>query len=151
TTLQLVPLPHIVIQKLSPAAARILKVAIQPLGLYPARRPLSLDPASTARELAKGLTCICVGLTATFAARRRRGRDALVAALPIWGTAVLSLGLCHALATGATLFEPKLPFINPNHLAGILNLAAWPALGLAMQARGNQRALWIVCFTLTSV
>ncbi len=150
TVLQLVPLPPFLVRLLSPKSAATLDSALRPLGLYPAPRALSLDPPATALEAAKALTCTAAVAATAMVAASRRARKLLLAALPLSGLAVVSLGLLHALATGTDGFESKFAFVNPNHLAGFLNLVAWPALGLGLQATGRKRLLWLGCFSATA-
>ncbi len=150
TVLQLVPLPPFVLRLLSPKTAATLDSALRPLGLYPAAAALSLDPPATALEVAKALTCTTAAAATAIVAESRRAKKLLLAALPISGLAVVSLGFLHAMATGTDAFESKFAFVNPNHLAGFLNLVAWPALGLGLQGRGRKRFLWLGCFSVTA-
>jgi len=147
--LQLIPLPSSLLRILSPSTAEMLEGTLKPIGLYPSARPLSLDPAATARELGKSLACACVILAATSIASSQRGRTRIVSGLAIAGLLVSVLGLCDAFVHAGTGLETKLPFGNPNHLAGFLNLTAWPALGLGLESKGNRRVAWMVCFAIT--
>lgn len=145
SVLQLVPLPP-VFHRLSPAALRVFEVSLAPLGLYPALRPLSLDPASSARELAKAIGCTAafVGAWRYSGTRRRRDRVLLALALSSVSASVLVFG--SALLGIGSLLAPRFPFVNPNHLAGFLNLTSFVALGLASRTRGQARALWGMAF-----
>src|SRR5262249_34332975 len=148
--LQLIPVPPSLIRVLSPSTADTLEVALKPLALYPAARPLSLDPAASAHALGLALACSCLVLAVPLLARSRRVGASIVSGIAIAGLLVAAIGLSHAVATAASGLEAKIPFINPNHLAGFLNLAAWPALGLGLQATGNRRAAWLVCFAISA-
>ena len=148
--LQLIPLPPFLLRILSPSTAEMLEGGLKPFGLYPAARPLSLDLAATTRELGKALACTCVILTVPLIVDSRRVRTRIVSGLAIAGLLVALLGLCDALANAGTGLEAKLPFVNPNHLAGFLNLATWPALGLGLQNRGNRRVAWMICFAVSA-
>src|SRR5229473_458495 len=100
TVLQLVPLPPFVLRLLSPKTAATLDSALRPLGLYPAAAALSLDPPATALEVAKALTCTTAAAATAIVAESRRAKKLLLAALPISGLAVVSLGFLHAMAAG---------------------------------------------------
>jgi Flp pilus assembly protein TadD len=143
--LQLVPLPA-ALHHLSPGALRIFETSLAPLGLYPASRPLSLEPAASARELAKAIACTAAFAAAwTFADGRRR-RERLLFALGLSGVAVAAVVLGAALVGAGPLLVPRFPFVNPNHLAGFLNLSAFVALGLALRSHGQGRVLWLMGF-----
>lgn len=143
--LQLVPLPA-ALHRISPGALRIFDVALAPLGLYPAARPLSLDPVATARELAKAIACTAAFAAAWTYADRRRRRERLLVGLALSGVAAAVLVLGAALVGLGPLLVPRFPFVNPNHLAGFLNLTAFVALGLALRSHGQARALWLMGF-----
>lgn len=147
--LQLVPVPSLLLRILSPSTAQMLEGALKPLGLYPAARPLSLDPAATAGELGKSIACTCVILAVCLIASSRRTSAIIASGLAVAGGLVSFLGLCGALANADTGLGAKFPFVNPNHMAGFLNLTAWPALGLGLETNGNRRVAWMACFALT--
>jgi tetratricopeptide (TPR) repeat protein len=142
---QLVPLPA-ALHRLSPGARSVFQTSLEPLGLYPASRPLSLDPAATARELAKALALVAVFCTAWSFSDGRRRRERLLLALAASGVAVAVVVLGAALVGQGALVAPTYPFMNRNHLAGFLNLSAFVALGLALRSHGQARALWLLGF-----
>jgi hypothetical protein len=143
--LQLVPLPPAV-HRVSPGALRVFDVALAPLGLYPAARPLSLDPAASARELAKAIACTAAFAAAWTYADLRRRRDRVLHGLASSGILVAVVVLVAALLGLGALLAPRFPFVNPNHLAGFLNLTSFVALGLALRSHGQARALWLMGF-----
>ncbi len=149
TALQLLPVPPAVHRLLSPGAASLFETALRPLGLYPAARPLSLDPPATARELAKAAACLLAATASARLAASRRRSDRLLAIVALSGVAVAALGLAAAVAGMAPLLEPHLTFVNPNHLAGFLNLTSFIALGFALRAHGQARRLWILAFAVS--
>jgi tetratricopeptide (TPR) repeat protein len=146
--LQLVPLPAFALRVLSPSAAELFDAVLGPIGLWPSARPVSLDPPATARELAKALACLAAFTAAAHLAARRRGDD-LLSAVAASGILVATAVMGAALAGVSPLLEPRLPFVNPNHLSGFLDLSAFVALGFALRARGERRALWALGFILS--
>jgi tetratricopeptide (TPR) repeat protein len=147
---QVLPLPPFALRALSPAANALFQDALGPLGLYPAFRPLSLDPGATALELAKAAAWVLAALAAGLLAARREHRDRILAAVALSGAAVGACVYLGALAGLAPLLEPRRPFVNPNHLAGFLQVTAWPALGFALRARGRARAGWLLAFAFAA-
>ncbi len=148
--LQLVPLPPWLARVLSPHTAETLRDALGPLGLYPAWRPLTLDPGTTALELAKAATFAAAAAAGAILAASDRRRDRLLRALALSGVATVALYYVAALVGRSPLLEPRITFVNPNHLAGFLQLAAWPSLGFALRARGPRRAGWLLALTFTA-
>jgi O-antigen ligase/Flp pilus assembly protein TadD len=142
---QLLPLP-VVAHRLSPGAQALFQTSLAPIGLYPAARPLSIDPAATARELAKALALLSVFCSAWSFSSGRRRRERLLVSLAASGVAVAVVVLGAALVGLNTLLAPTYPFVNPNHLAGFLNLSAFVALGLALRSHGQARAVWLLGF-----
>ncbi len=148
TALQLVPVPVTLHRALSPGAASVFETALAPLGLYPAARPFSLDPPVTGRSLAAGAACVLGALAAARLAESRRRRERLLATIALAGLAASAVGLLAALAGQAPLLEPRLTFVNPNHLAGFLNLTSFVSLGFALRSHGRARLLWLMAFAL---
>ncbi len=146
--LQLVPLP-VALQRLSPGAVRIFEASLGPLGLYPAARPLSLDPGESARELLKALACLAAFAAAHALADTRRRRGRVLQGLAGAGLLVAGVVLGLALAGAGALVKPRFPFVNPNHLAACLNLSAFVALGIALASHGQSRVLWALAFATT--
>jgi tetratricopeptide (TPR) repeat protein len=145
---QLVPLPAGMLRHFSPATADILEASLTPIGLFPSARPLSLDPPGTALELAKAAICTATALAVVLLSSRRGTRLLFLSILSLTGLVASSTALVHALITGGTGVASKVPFVNPNNMAGFLTLTAWPSLGLALERRGKERVLWLVCFVL---
>jgi len=148
--LQLVPLPPGLVRVLSPRTDEALRDALGPLGLYPAWRPLTLDPGTTALELAKAALFAAVAAAAGILGASDRRRDQVLRAVALCGVATVAVYIGAALVGRTPLLEPRVTFVNPNHLAGFLQLAAWPALGFALRARGPARAGWLLAFTFTA-
>ncbi|HET8542013.1 MAG TPA: O-antigen ligase family protein [Anaeromyxobacter sp.] len=148
--MQLVPLPPSFVRTLSPASAAILADSLGPVGRWPSWRPLSLDPGSTGLELAKAAIFTAVAAAGALLGASKRRQDQLLRGLALSGTVVATAHYLTALLGVSTLVEPRVTFVNPNHLAGFLQLAAWPALGFALRARGPARTGWILAFAITA-
>lgn len=148
---QLVPLPAWLVGAIDPAAAELFRRNLGPIGAYPAARPLSLDPGATALDMGKDVAWAAVVAASTLVAAERRRRDALLQGVALSGTAVVAVVLGMALFAGAPWLEPRLPFVNPNHLAGFLQLVAWVAVGFAARERGAARVGWIVAFAFAGL
>ncbi len=148
--LQLVPLPAFLVHALSPATADLFARHLGPIGAYPAFRPLSLDPGATALELAKVAAFTAILAAAAVAGLSRERRDALLRAVAIAGPAVVAVMFGAILFGREPLVEPRVPFVNPNHLAGFLQLAAWTALGFAVRDRGAKRVGWLLAFAFSA-
>lgn len=145
TGLQLAPVAP-ALHGLSPAARSLFDTVLTPLGLYPAARPLSLDPPATARDLALA----CAGLAAFCAAwsvgAGRRARSLVLLGMGAAGLLVPVLLLGRALLRHSPVLQPVAPFVNPNHLAGFSNLSAFLLLGLAMREHGAARLAGLTGF-----
>jgi tetratricopeptide (TPR) repeat protein len=151
--LQLVPLPPGLLGLLSPPLGELRTYALVPLGLDH-WRPLSHDPAATARALAGSLAAAAALIASAGLCRSRTRRRQLAAGIGLTGLAVALIGFGHALADASTLFglhrfqNTLLPFItpfgNPNHLAAFSTLASALLLGLAVDSQHRPRqALWL--------
>jgi len=148
--LQLVPLPPAILALVSPRTSATWHDALSVAGLSDRWRPLSLHPAETARELALAVTLWMVVAASAVLAASDRKRDALLRAVALSGVAVSAVYLGAALLGLAPLVEPRVTFVNPNHLAGFLLLTSFTALGLALEARGPARVAWLAGFGFTA-
>lgn len=147
--LQLVPLPPAA-HALSPGAQAVFRLSLEPLGAYPAWRPLTLDVPATSRELGKAVACLAAFVAAWSYAETRRRRSRLVEALG-FSAAVVSVAVLGAGLLGWQPFlAGRVPFVNPNHLAGFLDLTAFVALGLAVRSHGQDRLVWGLTFAAAS-
>lgn len=146
---QLVPLPPQV-HALSPGAETVFNVSLRQLGEYPAIRPLALDIPATARELGKAVACLSVFLAAWSYSETRQRRSRLLDALGL-SAAVVAIAVLGAGVLGYQPFlAARFPFVNPNHLAGFLDLVGFVALGLAVRTHGQDRLVWGVVFAASS-
>ena len=153
---QLVPLPAAALKAVSAPAAELRAFALVPLGLD-ASRPVSLDPPSTWREVAKHLAYAFAVLAASQVSRSRSARKRLMAGVALSGAAIAATGFLHALVNAEKLFgfyafpvvNPRVltPFGNTNHLAAFMTLTGTLALGLAVSTRERpKQLLWAVAF-----
>lgn len=149
--LQLVPLPPGLLRLLSPNAGALFDETLAPVGRWPAARPLTLAIGETALLLVVAIGVAAASGAAAFLGEKRDRADALLKGLAFSGLAAVLVGMFSALFGDGPLLEPRATFVNPNHLAGFLQLAAWPAFGLALRARGRERVGWLAVFALTSV
>ena len=143
--LQLVPLPASIRNAIDPAGGELLANALEPIHGH----PLSLDTPSTWRELGKAAAVLAVFLFAYHLGSGRRAPRRMIYTVAGGGIVAMLLGLGHAaigeksifgvFETGSKLFVVG-PFINRNHTAEFLELAAFACLALALLARNR----WIV-------
>jgi O-antigen ligase len=120
TAIQLMPLPPDALGWFSPARARIAAALLE-IGEPRSWNSLSVAPLLTFSHLLRLLACLLVFLSLRELTARLRDRPWLTI-IPILGVASLesALGLwqCFAGATRATG-----TYVNPNHLAGLLEMA----------------------------
>ena len=152
---QLLPLPHGLVAAIAPATAALYEAA----GVT-GWHPLSLDPAATAAEAAKGIGWLCLFVVLQHrAGASKTARRRILACVASAAAAVALIGFGNHLAGerqslfGLYTFAAPRAFLstlgNANNLAGFLNLGGLVALGLAAHAkRTKQRAAWLVLFAL---
>jgi tetratricopeptide (TPR) repeat protein len=158
TALQILPLPPDVLRTLSPKAHEIYDFTLGAFGLYgdATWRPLAIDPPATAQELLR-----LIGLTAAYLAAlngypRRSERNRLFLAVAFIGVGLVVIGLMQkAMGSRAILGFYESPavggqfftstFVNPNHLASFLGLAAPLALAQAL-SREHDRSFRLLLF-----
>ncbi|WP_438015899.1 O-antigen ligase family protein [Sorangium sp. So ce315] len=146
TLLQAAPLPLPWLERLSPASADVWSRALMPLGeAAPRHASVSLDPGATLLEATKWLTYAGVFVTAAFVAARRGAR--LVITLVFCSAFLAALTtIAHGLLGAKEVFglyQPRFsvapwhvgPLLNPNNLAGYLNLGVLSGVGLLLTSR----------------
>ena len=147
--LQAVPLPFAVLERVSPSAAPIWRHTLELLGDASSFASLSLDPGASLVEALKWLTYANAFAVAASLARHR---GAIPAAGIVFGSAIVAalLTLGHGLV-GANavygLYQPRFdvppwqtgPLLNPNNLAGYLNLGTFCGLGLLLKNEKERR------------
>lgn len=155
TLLQAVPLPPFLVRVLNPEAASLYGHMLSGTGLWGEGqfRTLSLSAPSTCFELLKyfAYTLAFIVVVNYYNDRHRARR--LLKAVAWTGFLVAIVGFFSKLLSLRAIlgFYPVGPdsfffstFVNPNHLAGFLLLAAPTAVGLALSARERQdRALYL--------
>ncbi|WP_104987759.1 O-antigen ligase family protein [Sorangium cellulosum] len=161
TLLQAVPLPLSWLARLAPASADVWSRALMPLGeAAPRYGSLSLDPGATLVEATKWLTYAGVFVTAVFVGARHGARLGITL---VFGSAFLAAltTIVHGLL-GAThvfgVYEPRFsvaawhvgPLLNPNNLAGYLNLGVLSGVGLLLTSRPILPA-WVTGVGLTAI
>lgn len=151
TALQAIPLPVRLVDAVSPEAAREWAGAFRPLEQSPpAWVSLSLAPSQTAIEALKWLTYGCMFLVAArmpASGTGRSGRLSFVSAVVfLTALAVAVVTVAHGAVHASRVygfyepgFEPGRwsvgPVLNPNNLAGYLNLGVFCGLGLVIARR----------------
>jgi O-antigen ligase len=129
---------------LVPGLAFVLWVTIQLLPLGSGGKTLTVSPSDTLRGLAFLASAVVLHLTAAVVLDRRRARDRFLRALTLLTVVLAVIGLAQQ-ASGETriygFFEPWEkgagffgPFVNRNHFAGYMLLAAPMCLSLLASA-----------------
>jgi O-antigen ligase/tetratricopeptide (TPR) repeat protein len=131
---QIVPLPAGLRALLDPKGSALLAFAD-----LQGAQPLSLDPPETYGEFAKAAAALCVALAGLVLASGRRLRSVVPGLVASAGLAAMAVGLGHRAAAESEIYGhfPTSggllvgPFVNPNHAAEFLELAAFAALAFA--------------------
>jgi hypothetical protein len=146
TAVQCIPLPRSVVHLVAPYNADVWARALRPLGEGgPHWITISLAPLATRVELSKGVLYVLAFLATLRIAGHRRGIQFLSWALVATALALACATVLHP-AFGAHkvfgVYQPIAniperhiaPLLNPNHLAGYLNLGICVALAIAATA-----------------
>lgn len=154
SALQAVPLPPSIVRAVSPTGYEVWLGTLDLLGQPSAWMSISLDPRASLVEALKWATYSAVYATAVYLGRQDRLATVL---LTLFGTAlVLALVTLSHRAVGATrlygFYEPVhanpyfalAPLLNPNNLAGYLNLGAFAGLGLGFSRLVAAGPRWMV-------
>ncbi len=165
--LQLAPWPAALHHLIAPGSAAVWQPDVPEAAavLGPGPHPISLDPEATRRWLSFTTGLLALALAAAPALRERRLLLRAAIAIVAGAVAVAVYGLVARLAFPDKLYgiwsvptvAPFGPFVNKNHFAGYVELAALLAVGLAAglseEARRDasslswiesRRARWIV-------
>jgi tetratricopeptide (TPR) repeat protein len=154
TLFQAAPLPMALLAKIAPANADVWARALLPFGEPgPRWASLSLDPGASLVEALKWFDYACVFVAAAvLSSRRTASWGIFVVFVAAIAAALVTIG--HGLS-GATkvfgLYEPRFavapwhvgPLLNPNNLAGYLNLGAMCGLGLLLMRTPLARR-WVI-------
>jgi hypothetical protein len=142
---QAAPLPIGLVARLSPESADVWSRALEPMGEPVRQASLSLEPSASARQALVWATYGLIFIAATGVARKRSAAWGLALVL-VSASVAAFVTLLHGLA-GATrvfgLYEPSFPvlswhmgpLLNPNNLAGYLDLGVLSGLGLLIASR----------------
>ena len=146
SVLQCVPVPIGWLSVIAPHNADVWSRALLPLHeAGPRWAPISLDPTATRIEVLKGVSYLLAFVTALRVAQSRRGIGFLSGVLVVTGTALALMALLHPAfgvrklygvfelsATVVSYDRHVAPFLNPNNLAGYLNVAFCLALAASI-------------------
>ena len=152
---QIVPIPAALRALLDPKGSELLALAH-----LTGAQPLSLDPPATYLRVAHAAAALAVGLAALVLASGRRMRFVAPGLMAVAGLAALVIGLGHRAVSEDKIYGlfgygrglPIGPFINPNHTAEFLELAAFAALAFAFArpSRDGQRVWKIIAAVLAA-
>jgi O-antigen ligase/tetratricopeptide (TPR) repeat protein len=137
--LQSIPLPFSIRRLLDPTGTSILTDnALLPLTAW----PMSLDPPGTRAHIGTAAAALVAFVIAFHLASGQSRRYLLLRVVGLTGIAAVIVGIVHQIA-GATQIYGVLtpgghsllmgPFVNPNHVAEFLELAAFACLACAFQ------------------
>ncbi len=137
--IQSVPLPFSARNVIDPRGSAILAEGL--LGPRPTM-PLSLDPPATRVKIGEAAAALALFVAGFHFASGHRRRHLLLRAIGMAGVASVTIGIGHRLfgvakiyglfaTTKRTMFIG--PFVNPNHAAEFLNLAAFVCLACSFQ------------------
>lgn len=146
TAIQCVPLPIAWLARIAPQNADVWSRSLSPLHeVGPSWAPISVDPTATRIEVLKGIGYLLAFFTATALARSRAGVGFLSRIVVVTGLTLAIAALLHP-AFGAHrlygIWEPRAhselylrhlaPLLNPNNLAGYINIALCLAMAAAL-------------------
>ncbi len=154
TALQCVPIPIALLARIAPHNADLWSEALRPLHEgAPLWAPISLDPTATRVEIVKGVSYLLAFVAALQVAARRKGVLFLLRTVVVTALALAVAALLHPAFGAVTLFgvyapshwttaRHLAPLLNPNHLAGYLNLGLCCLLAMVAVAESTMaRAL----------
>jgi len=149
--IQSVPLPLAIRHLFDPVGSDLLRDnrIVPPLAW-----PLSLDPPSTRAYVGRAAAALVAFLLAYHLASGQSRRHLLARAIGLAGIAAVAIGLGHRILGVTKLYgtfsAPQRslmagPFVNPNHTAEFLELAAFVCLGCSFQRpTALNRIGWLV-------
>jgi hypothetical protein len=144
TALQCVPMPVSWLARIAPHNADVWARALSPLReAGPSWATISEDPVATRVEVLRGAAYLLAFLAALRIARNKEGVGWLSAVIIVTGVLLATASLLHPAFGAKRLFgfyEPGpgiderhiAPMMNPNNLAGYLNVALCLALAAAL-------------------
>jgi tetratricopeptide (TPR) repeat protein len=150
TALQALPLPEELVRLLSPSTAEVWSQALSPLHERgPTWITLSLDPTATRVQVLRGVAYLATFLTALRICERRGGSRFLSGVIVLTALALAIAAVLHPMFGAHRVFgiyRPEeliaerhiAPLLNPNHLAGYLNIGICLAIGMALDPRSER-------------
>lgn len=143
--LQSIPVPIGLLAKIAPAGADIWQRSLAPLGKMVTVGAMSLDPGASTLEAAKWAGYAALLYVAVVVSRSHGARSCLYV-IAASSVLVALVTVVHELTQAESvygLYKPVAaynagrlgPFLNPNHLAGYLDLGALVSLGLMLSPR----------------
>jgi tetratricopeptide (TPR) repeat protein len=124
----------------------------------PAAWPLSLDPPGTRAHIGKAAAALAIFLIAYHLASGRNRRHLLTRAVGLAGVAAVVVGIGHKIFGVAKIYGTLTsthrtlligPFVNANHTAELLELAAFACLACSLQRpTALNRVGWLVGMVL---
>ena len=161
TLLQLIPLPMSWLAIVAPSNADIWARSLMPLGeAGPGLAPISLDPGASWMEVLRWFSYGAVMVSMATVASRRGLRwgamllfiTALIAAVTTLSHGLLGMDKVFGLYTPT--FKPAPwhlgPLLNPNNLAGLLNLGTLCGLGMLLSTNA-QTPRWMIAVGVTLI
>jgi len=155
TVVQALPLPVAILESLG----RRRQLGAEPVFAVGEWLPLSLDPASTREAIVFGVGVLSTYALARVVAARRRSLVVTLVASSCAMVAIVSI--FHELAGAERVFgvyqpreaNPPLlgPFLNPNHLSGLLAFGCHLFVALALARTGGRRLAFALGATLCGV
>jgi Flp pilus assembly protein TadD len=154
TGIQVIPLPPAVLATLNPTGYDLIVDGLALVGQPVGWLPLSLDPATTRRDLLELVTNVGVGWVGLRLSASEDGRVRILWAVAGACGLAAVIGLLHVLLGVHALYglytphqaNPLVmaPLLNPNHYACLLSIGAVLAAGLSLHYRlPRDRVLWI--------
>jgi hypothetical protein len=156
SVIQALPIPMKVLRQLSPGAASVWTRTLSALGPVPGWASLSLDPGAS---LVEALKWFCYGAVFCAGAAVARTLSRSVVPWIVFASAVVvaMVTLTHRLIAAESLYgiytplargaSPVAPLVNPNNLAGYLNLGAFVGVGLLMD-RPRKVPRWAIALAV---
>lgn len=152
TALQAVPLPCAITEWIAPDAFDHAMRTAELFRVEPSCT-LSEDPGRTREEVLKGLALVSLFVSASLVSSVAK-RETVLAIVVVACTTVALSALAHTVFAADAIwgfYEPihgtaRLgPFVNPNHLGGLMAMGAPVAFGLAASSRHRDRRLpWLL-------
>ncbi len=151
TALQAIPLPCSLTEWIAPEAFDHASRTAE-LFRVDARCTLSEDPGRTREEVLKGLALVSLFVSASLVSSVAK-RDTVLAIVVVACSSVAVTALVHTVLAADAIWGVYVPmhgsarlgpFVNPNHLGGIMAMGVPVAFGLAASSRHRERRLpWI--------